>query len=161
MAKQCGPTPVVGTIGGLTYYQMMGVFYVRSRTSLNRKRIKRDPAFARFRANGQLFGQASRIASRLYRLLPKQERQHGRFGLLTIEVKKYLEQGYTVEQLLQSFTQPTVTTRKKVTLSFAPNTITPSGNHAYADKVIAEALQTLSETPVLRRKVSSPLLSTA
>jgi hypothetical protein len=156
MAKQCGPTPVVGTIGNLTYYKMMGEFYVRMKSSIDRKRIKRDPAFARFRANGQLFGQASRIASNLYRMLPKQERKHGRFGVLTIEVKKYLQQGYTPEQLLQAFKQPAVRApRTKITLPATPATVTPSPIQSFADQVILQALQTLHQTPVMHHRKRS------
>jgi hypothetical protein len=149
MAKQSGPIPVVGTIGSLTYYKMMGEFYVRRKTSLDRKRIKRDPAFARFRAHGLVFGQASRIASELYRMLPKEERQHGRFGLLTVEVKKLLQQEYTAEQILQMAKQSVTVARKKITLTPPPKTLTPSPVLSYADQVIAKALQTLLETPVL------------
>ena len=147
MAKQCGPIPIVGTVGNLTYYKMMGEFYVRMKTSLDRKRIKRDPAFARFRAHGQLFGQASRIASNLYRMLPKEERQHGRFGLLTIEVKNLLAQGYTAEQIVQMVKQPIAIKRKRVTFTLPPKTVTPPAAQSFADQVIANALKTLLETP--------------
>src|ERR687883_256253 len=90
MAKQAGPFPLERTIGDLTFYKYAGQYYVRRKSSLTAKRIKKDPAYALFRHHSDLFALASSIAKPLYWMLPKAKRQHRVYGALTGKIKQLL-----------------------------------------------------------------------
>ncbi len=55
MAIQRSIFPLIGTIGGVTFFQRRGEFFARRATSLNKNRIMTDPAFARTRENAMEF----------------------------------------------------------------------------------------------------------
>ena len=74
MARQAGELFITGSIDGLCFYQMKGRYYVRTESSLTSKRVKRDPKFKRTMALANIFGEASRIASKVYRALPVEQR---------------------------------------------------------------------------------------
>jgi hypothetical protein len=76
MAKQAGHTPIRGTINNLTYYNSKGQELVRTKSSLTRERVKKDPAFARSRESSKRFALGQSIASAIYKkLLPKGGKQ--------------------------------------------------------------------------------------
>jgi hypothetical protein len=101
MPRQIGAIKIVGTIDGVTYYIMDGVHYVRRKSSLDRKRILRDPKFQRFRECSKVFGKASKLASQFYRLFPKEQRMHGVYGKLTGEFNLLFREGKTSEQAVK------------------------------------------------------------
>lgn len=101
MAKQIGAIKIVGTIDGVTFYIMQGVHYARRKSSLDRKRIIRDPRFQRFRECSKVFGRASKLASQLYRLLPKELRKHGVHGKLTGEFNLLFREGKVSEEAVE------------------------------------------------------------
>jgi hypothetical protein len=74
MAKWCGqkPPPFTGTKDGVTVYRLKDTeqYYVRLQSSITGKRIKKDPAFKRFRDSSVRLSDASRIGSKIYRRLP-------------------------------------------------------------------------------------------
>jgi hypothetical protein len=90
MARQAGPQFLTGTIGGVTFYKLLGRYYARKKSSLDRERIKRDKAFERFRRCASVFGRASALASVLYWSLPLEQRGHGVQGRLTGEFYQLL-----------------------------------------------------------------------
>ena len=63
MAKQTGPIPLSGTLGGVTFYNLDGKNYARLARQLSKRRMKQDPAFARTRENSSEFGQASKAGA--------------------------------------------------------------------------------------------------
>ena len=101
MPQQIGAIKIVGTIDDVTYYIMKGVHYARRKSSLDRKRILRDPHFERFRQCAKVFGKASKLASELYRLFPKERKKHGVYGKLTGEFNLLFREGKTSEQAVE------------------------------------------------------------
>ncbi len=59
-----------GTIGGITFYTMYGQQYVRSKSSLTRKRVKTDKAFRKTMENAGRLGKGAKIAAVIYQALP-------------------------------------------------------------------------------------------
>lgn len=91
MAKQIGKIKITGTIDELVFYKMSGEYYVRMKSSLNGKRVKKDPAFRKTMKYAKLLGQASQLASKLYKALPVKERGIKVFRKITGEVMKELK----------------------------------------------------------------------
>ena len=62
----------VGTMHSrnLTFYKMNGQYFVRSKSSLTRKRVKRAACFKKTREFAAKLGRASSIASGVYKQLP-------------------------------------------------------------------------------------------
>lgn len=69
MAKFTGIPPITGTIGPICIYQMYEKYFMRTRSSLTGKRVKKDPAFRKTMEYAGLLAKASRIASAVYRTL--------------------------------------------------------------------------------------------
>ena len=75
----------VGTMHSrnLTFYKMNGQYFVRSKSSLTRKRVKRDACFKKTREFAVKLGRASSIASLVYKQLPEGWRLHSLYRKLT------------------------------------------------------------------------------
>lgn len=83
MAKQVGPVYCTGTIGMVCFYKMQGKYYARLKSSLTGRRVKKDPAFRRTMENANILGEASRIASAVYRSVPSEEKCQGLYRMMT------------------------------------------------------------------------------
>ena len=70
MARKAGPIFITGSIDNLCFYKMGGQYYVRKKSSLDGKRVRRDKAFAVTMKNAELMGKGSSVASSVYRLVP-------------------------------------------------------------------------------------------
>ena len=93
-----------GTMQEYTFYQMDGKDIVRKKTSLDKKRVKTDPAFANSRKSSTVFGKAAAIAREVYQALPIEKRKHGLIGKLTGIANKLLHEGkseFEVKELLK------------------------------------------------------------
>lgn len=99
MAKQVGPLFFTGSMGDLCFYKMDGEYYVRMKSSLSGKRVKKDPRFRRTMAYAGLMAQASRIASGVYRALPVEGRKHTLYRKLTGEALRMLKEGVGVDEV--------------------------------------------------------------
>lgn len=99
MAKQKGPVILHGTIGELTFYTMDGIALARRKTSLDKKRVRTDPAFANSRKSSGVFAQAAQIASAIYKELPKPKRKKGLIGTLTGKANSLLHRGKIAEEI--------------------------------------------------------------
>lgn len=112
MALQAGPIFIVGTIGDLTYYKMNGRYYVRLKSTLSGKKIKTSPRFKLTRMYGVFFGKASKIASGVYRSLPREWRQHWMYRDFTGEAMQLLKKGKQEEEikamLFERYVQPVI-----------------------------------------------------
>ncbi|HVI48932.1 MAG TPA: hypothetical protein VM802_28960 [Chitinophaga sp.] len=75
--------PFMGTIQHLCIYEMYGSYYIRLKSSLTGKRVKKDPAFRRTMENAGLLATASKMASGVYRQLPQQHKKHALYRQLT------------------------------------------------------------------------------
>jgi len=126
MSKQRGPVYFTGTVDGICYYKMNGKYYARRKSTLSRKRVRRDPAFARTRRNAELLGQASRVAAGVYRLLPRAQKKLDLYRAMTgqamemfkkgadeAEVKARLEQGVKKHVRVKAGKEPVVRLQAK------------------------------------------------
>jgi len=75
----------VGTmhLRNLTFYKMNGQYFVRSKSSLTRKRVKRAACFKKTREFAAKLGRASSIASSVYKQLPEGWKLHSLYRKLT------------------------------------------------------------------------------
>jgi len=60
MAKQQGVFNLRGTIGDVTFYRTQDGYLARAKSSIDRNRVKNDPAFQRTRENAAEFGRAGK-----------------------------------------------------------------------------------------------------
>ena len=80
MAQQLGVLKITGTIGGICFYCLDGVYYARAKSSLSGERVKKDPSFAATRYYAKKMGDAAKIAAVVYReLVPPNERSRERY----------------------------------------------------------------------------------
>lgn len=114
MSKQCGPVYITGTVKGICYYRMNGKYYARRKSTLSRKRVKRDRAFALTRKYAELLGQASSIAAQVYRLLPKAQKKLSLYRAMTGQAMKMLKQGASEEEIKRRLEQDGFRTNKAV-----------------------------------------------
>jgi hypothetical protein len=98
MAKQIGFLKIIGTIGDITFYEMDGQFYARKKSSLDGKRVKKDPRFKRTMEEAIGFGKASAAAREVYWALPAEQRLHGVYGRLTGRMRKLMRAGKTAKE---------------------------------------------------------------
>jgi hypothetical protein len=87
-----------GTIGNITFYQMYGRTYLRSKSSLTRKRVLKSRAFAKTRKCASDLGTASRIGSEVYRALPGNVRDRWLYRAITGEAASLLYEGRTEQE---------------------------------------------------------------
>ncbi|PSL48180.1 hypothetical protein CLV51_1021044 [Chitinophaga niastensis] len=74
--------PFTGTFSGCCIYKMAGKHYLRAKSSLTGKRVKKDPVFHKTMENAGLFGAASKIASAVYQQLQKKYKAHALYRQL-------------------------------------------------------------------------------
>lgn len=80
MAQQMGELKITGTICGVCFYCLDGVYYARAKSSLSAERVKKDPSFAATRYYAKKMGDAAKIAAVVYRqLVPPTERSRERY----------------------------------------------------------------------------------
>jgi hypothetical protein len=99
MAKQTGIFLLTGTLGNVTFYKMQGRFYARNKSSLQGKRVKTDPAFARTMQYADRLALSSRTASKLYRSLPKEQQEISVYRKMTSKAMGLLKLGVSAAQL--------------------------------------------------------------
>lgn len=90
MAKQIGLLQISGTVNGICFYRMDGVYYARKKSKLSNERVKSDPVFAETMRYANLLGKASGIASELYKRVPKEERCREMYREMVGKVMKEL-----------------------------------------------------------------------
>jgi hypothetical protein len=101
MARQVGPIKITGTIDGITFYRMDGVYYARMKSSLAAKKVKTHPHFALTRMYAKWLGEASKLASEVYRALPGEERKYEVFCELKKLAHKRVKEGQEREVILE------------------------------------------------------------
>jgi hypothetical protein len=100
MARQIGDIKIRGTIGDVTFYRMDGEYYARMKSSLTAKKVKTHPHFALTRMYAKWLGEASKLASEVYRTLPKDERKYAVFCRLKTVAHKLVKEGVVREEVL-------------------------------------------------------------
>lgn len=82
-----------GTVGPVTFYMMGGKNYVRSKSSLDRKRVLKSKEFQKTRKYASDLGLAARIASVVYRALPANIKERWLYRAITGEAASLLYEG--------------------------------------------------------------------
>ncbi len=113
MAKQKGPIYFTGSRGGLCFYELDGAYYVRRKSTLSGKRVKRDPKFALTMVYAGIMGRASKIAAAVYHMIPLEERVHTFYRILTGAAMTLLKQGVEAD-LVRAMLEQEFLARKKV-----------------------------------------------
>lgn len=91
MATQIGLLQIIGTVHGICFYKMDGTYYARTKSSLSGERVKTDPVFAETMRHAKQMGNASKIASAIYRqTVPEHERSREKFREVVSMVKRGL-----------------------------------------------------------------------
>lgn len=99
MAKQCGKFKITGTVQGVNFYKREGEYYVRTKSSLTRQRMMKDPAFSRTREYATLLGEASKIASAVYRQITGERKRHSLYREMTGKAMRMLREGKEKEEV--------------------------------------------------------------
>lgn len=94
-----------GCIEHLCFYRMWNKDFLRTKSSLTRKRVKSDPAFANTMKEAKTMGRASKIASVIYKALPKEFRQFWMYRAFTGEIVMMLKNGRNEKEAEQKMQQ--------------------------------------------------------
>ena len=98
MAKQLTGF-ITGTIENLCFYKMEGQYYVRMKSSLSRKRVKKSAAFKRTMESAGQLAAASVIASGVYRKMVKEKRKVDCYRKMVGMAKLLLQGGTDKEKI--------------------------------------------------------------
>lgn len=90
---------VSGTFNNATWYVMNGIGYVRSKSKLTGKRVKKSPKFKKTMELAHKLGEASRLASTLYRAVEPKNKSIRLFRLITGMVITGFRKGNTEEEV--------------------------------------------------------------
>jgi hypothetical protein len=99
MARLSQTPPFLGTKDGLVVYKRWGKYYVRTKSTLSGKRVKRSAAFKGTMESARLLGRASSIASKVYQQKP--DKVFKQFRTLTGIAMRHLKTGLTEEEVLK------------------------------------------------------------
>ena len=105
MAEVFAPFIICGTMHNLTFYCMAGRNFVRTKSSLTRKRVLHSPQFERTRQYAGLMAKASRIGSLVYNELPEYWRQGWMYRSFTGEALTMLKERKKEEEIQQLLRQ--------------------------------------------------------
>ena len=101
MAKQAGAIKIQGTIGDICLYRLHEEHYARTKSSLSAKRVKHDPAFDATMKYAALLACASKIASVMYKQLPKEQKSRKRYQAMTGQAMRLLKEKMNIEAIIQ------------------------------------------------------------
>ncbi len=113
MAKQIGPFKLQGCYDNICFYKMDGQYYARTKSSLDGKRVKKDPVFGETMRYATLFGRASTLAAMVYRALPPGKKEPGLYKKLTGQAMRMLKEGKTEREVMDML-QPVKAEKKFV-----------------------------------------------
>ena len=101
MAKQVGPFKLQGCYDNVCFYKMEEQYYARTKSSLDGKRVRRDPAFKETMRYAGLLGRASKLAAMVYRVLPQEKKEPGLYKKLTGQAMRMLKEGKMEKEVLE------------------------------------------------------------
>ena len=99
MAIMNDPNGFTGTIGNVTVYKMYGRRYMRTKSSLSRKRVLKSKAFEKTRQCAASMGLAAKIGSVVYKALPADVKERWLYRAITGEAASLLYKGKTVVEV--------------------------------------------------------------
>ena len=112
MAKQTGAIIIEGTIDDITFYQMEGKGYARSKSRLRGERVKRDPRFQRTMQSANRFAKGNQLASTVYRSLPREEQVYTLFKELKRTAILAIKEGKEEAEVMMLLRQRVVMTKE-------------------------------------------------
>jgi hypothetical protein len=145
MAKQAGAYYITSCFDNLCFYKMKGKYYVRMKSSLKGKRVKKDAAFNRTMQYAGLLADASSIASSLYKMLPKESKGIAVYRILTGKVMKLLKDGKSANEIMHVLKHPAKPKMEKDVIKKKDKPLIC--RYPYADAVIAEVFTIVTEYP--------------
>jgi hypothetical protein len=132
---------------------MEGKYYVRKKSSLTGKRVKKDKKFRLTMIYAGILAQASRIASSVYRQIPKEEREHPYFRTLTGMAQKLLRKGISAEEVYQQLYDHTFPPKPEL-VEFEKSTTQPN----FAEEVLKRIFSLPKKAPILERCMVTSIL---
>ncbi|SEN89805.1 hypothetical protein SAMN04488505_11477 [Chitinophaga rupis] len=153
MPKQKGPVFYTGTRGDACFYKMDGQYYVRRKSTLSGKRVKRDKAFTLTRVYADLLGQASRLAAAVYRCLPREERKHAQYRAMTGEALRMLKEG-VVADIISARLEQAYVVKEEAVVSVAPDNIVPGTLTVGIDKDLA--MPGIAPAGIVKEEIVAP-----
>lgn len=100
MAKQVGPYFITGCIDNVCFYEMDRQYYARMKSSLDGKRVKKDPAFKGLMLYAGMLGKASKLASLVNREIGGDKKGKSLFKPLKTEAYRMLREGIAADDVL-------------------------------------------------------------
>jgi hypothetical protein len=114
MARQTGSVVFEGTLDNLTGYKMYGRYYIRMKSSLDRKKILKDNRFLKTRRNAKCFGEAQKIATQLYHeLLPTQRDRYKIWYPLRNKAQQMVRSEIPREEIIRQLRSEFITSHKR------------------------------------------------
>jgi len=101
MAKQAGTIKINGTIGDICFYRLHEEHYARTKSSLSGKRVKHDPAFKGTMKYAALLACASKIASVIYKRLPKEQKSRKKYQAMTGQAMQLIKEKMNIETVIE------------------------------------------------------------
>ncbi len=89
----------IGTVNNMTWYAMNGIGYVRCKSRLTGKRVKSSPEFKKTMEYARKLGEASTVASGLYKAIPDENKSSRLFRLITGRVVTCFKKGITEDEV--------------------------------------------------------------
>jgi hypothetical protein len=89
-----------GTFDNITYYVMGNKGYVRSKSSLTRKKVLKSKSFEKTRQCAAKMGRAAKIGSGIYRLMPGDIRHRWLYRAITGEAASMLYEGKEEQEII-------------------------------------------------------------
>ncbi len=90
-----------GTVNNMTGYVMNDIGYLRAKSKLTGKRVKSSPEFKKTMEFARKLGEASRLASELYKAVPAASKSIRLFRLITGQVITSFKKGNTAAEVRQ------------------------------------------------------------
>jgi hypothetical protein len=103
MAIQAVGFKIIGSIGDMNFYVARGKFIVRTKPCVSKSVLKKSKKFKRSREAAARFGEGAKIASKIYRDLAKEKKEHGLFGKLVAVASKALKEGKNAEKEVRGY----------------------------------------------------------
>jgi hypothetical protein len=113
MAKQTGPFVFEGTVGDATGYKMNGKYYLKTKSEISRRRIREHRNFSLTRRNAKWFGEAVKLAQKIYYELDRCDRnQHKVWYPMRNRAQELVRKGTPEEEIIRLLREEFVTNRE-------------------------------------------------
>ena len=93
------PISISGTVGNVCIYEVDGQLYMRSKSSLSRKRVLKSKAFEKTRRYASDMGKAAKLGSAIYWDLPVAKRNRSVYQAITGMAASLLYKGVSDEEV--------------------------------------------------------------